>query len=79
LTFSNFAPAPAGGTYQAWALSGGRWISLGTAAPDTTGRARLIAEGSAFNSRPDAVRVTVEPMSGSRKPTGPDVVLWRAP
>jgi len=79
LTFSNFAPAPAGGTYQAWVLSGGRWISLGTAAPDTTGRARLIAEGSAFNSRPDAVRVTVERISGSRKPTGPDVVLWRAP
>ena len=79
LTFSNFAPAPAGRTYQAWVLSGGRWISMGTAAPDPAGRARLIAEGAAFGSRPDAVRVTVEPGSGSRTPTGPDVVFWRVP
>jgi RNA polymerase sigma-70 factor (ECF subfamily) len=79
LTFSHFEPAPTGKIYQAWALSGGRWISIGTAAPDAAGRARLIAEGSAFNSRPDAARVTLEPAAGSVSPTGPDVVRWQAP
>src|ERR1700737_652076 len=79
LTFSNFPPAPAGRTYQAWALARGRWISLGTATPDSGGRARLVAEGAEFGSQPDGVRVTLEPEPGSPTPTGPDIVLWRAP
>ena len=79
LTFSHFEQAPAGKIYQAWALSAGRWVSIGTAQPDATGRARLIAEGPAFNARPEAVRVTLEPLSGSAAPTGPDVVRWAPP
>ena len=79
LTFSNFAPPPAGKAYQAWALSGGRWVSLGTAAPDAAGRARLIAEGREFDLRPDSVRVTVEPIAGSPSPAGTDVVRWAPP
>jgi RNA polymerase sigma-70 factor (ECF subfamily) len=78
LTFSNFPQAPAGRTYQAWALTRGHWISIGTARPDAAGRARLIAEGADFGNRPEIVRVTLEPERGSSTPTGPDIVLWRA-
>jgi hypothetical protein len=79
LTFSNFPTPPAGRTYQGWAHVRGRWISLGTARPDTAGRARLLAEGALFGSRPEILRVTLEPEPGSLTPTGPDFVLWRAP
>jgi anti-sigma-K factor RskA len=77
VTFSNFAPAPAGKIYQAWVLANGRWVSIGTARPDASGRARLIAEGSIFGARPQEVEVTLEPAGGRRSPTGPVVVSWR--
>ncbi len=77
LTFSSFPPAPAGRLYQAWAHVNGRWISLGSATPNASGRARLIAEGSEFGTRPDALLVTLEPERGSAQPKGPDIVLWR--
>ncbi len=77
LTFSNFAPAPAGKTYQAWVSVDGRWVSIGTGRPDSTGRARLIAEGSVFGVRPSEIEVTLEPAGGSALPTGPVVVAWR--
>ena len=76
VTFSNFEAAPAGRIYQAWALYGVRWVSLGTAEPDATGKARLIAEGAEFHARPEALKVTEEPMGGSSAPTGADVVRW---
>ena len=77
ITYSYFAPAPDGRTYQAWGLFGGRWISLGAARPDGEGRARFIAEGPALASRPDALEVTLEPGAGSAAPSGPLVVSWR--
>ena len=77
LTFSNFAPAPDGKTYQAWVSVDGRWVSIGTGRPDSTGRARLIAEGSVFGVRPSEIEVTLEPAGGSALPTGPVVVAWR--
>lgn len=77
VTFSNFAPAPAGKIYQAWVLANGRWVSIGTARPDANGRARLIAEGSVFAARPQEVEVTLEPVGGSPSPAGPVVVAWR--
>jgi RNA polymerase sigma-70 factor (ECF subfamily) len=76
MTFSNFDPAPPGRVYQAWARHGAVWISLGTALPDSAGRARLIAEGTSLSLRPDAVEVTVEPPGGSASPGGPVVVSW---
>ena len=77
LTFSNFAPAPAGKTYQAWVFANGRPVSIGTGRPDSSGRARLIAEGTVFGVRPQEVEVTLEPAGGSASPTGPVVVAWR--
>jgi RNA polymerase sigma-70 factor (ECF subfamily) len=77
ITLSSFPPAPSGHAYQAWALSGGRWTSVGLARPDAAGRARLIAEGPAFAVRPEALQVTVEPESGSLSPSGPAVIAWR--
>lgn len=79
LTFSNFAPAPAGRAYQAWALLGGRWTSLGVAGPDAAGKARLIAERPTFALRPEELKVTLEPEGGSSSPTGPVVISWRGP
>jgi RNA polymerase sigma-70 factor, ECF subfamily len=79
VTFSNFSPPPAGRTYQAWARHGATWTSLGAAVPDSAGRARLIAEGSALATRPDEIRVTVEPAGGSATPLGPVVIASPAP
>ncbi|HEY1434527.1 MAG TPA: sigma-70 family RNA polymerase sigma factor [Thermoanaerobaculia bacterium] len=76
LTLSNFPAAPAARTYQAWALLGGRWTSVGTARPDSSGRARLIAEGPAFALRPEALEVRLEPEAGSVAPAGQVVIGW---
>jgi len=76
LTLSNFPAAPAGKTYQAWVLDKGVWTSLGTAQPDARGSARLIAESRDLAVLPDAIQVTLEPIGGSRSPTGPVVILW---
>jgi RNA polymerase sigma-70 factor, ECF subfamily len=76
VTLSNFPAAPAGKTYQAWILHKGVWTSLGTAQPDAGGRARLIAESPDLAVLPEAIQVTLEPMGGSRSPTGPVMILW---
>jgi RNA polymerase sigma-70 factor (ECF subfamily) len=78
LTFSNFPAAPAGRTYRAWALVGGRWLPLGAATPDASGRARLIAEGVAFAEPPQRVEVRVEPAAGAASPAGDLLVRWPA-
>jgi RNA polymerase sigma-70 factor (ECF subfamily) len=78
VTFSHFTQAPVGQTYQAWVLYRGTWISLGTARPDASGEARLIAEGPAVSVLPEAVRVTLEPLRGSVYPGGPVVIDWRS-
>src|SRR5581483_9933972 len=70
LTLSNFPPAPTGQTYQAWVLYQGVWTSLGTAQPDATGSARLIAEGPMLAVLPEAIEVTLEPTGGSATPSG---------
>lgn len=78
VTFSHFTQAPVGQMYQAWVLYRGTWISLGTARPDASGEARLIAEGAAVSVLPEAVRVTLEPLRGSVYPGGPVVIDWRS-
>src|SRR5437762_7606978 len=75
VTFSEFPPAPAGQTYQAWARHGATWTSLGTVLP-ATGGARLIAESPALAALPDALEVTLEPRTGNAAPSGPVVVAW---
>jgi RNA polymerase sigma-70 factor (ECF subfamily) len=76
VVLSSFPPAPPGETYQVWARHGGVWTSLGTAAPDASGSARLIAEGDAVTSIPEALQVTREPRPGSGAPRGPRIVAW---
>ena len=76
LTLSNFSAAPKGRTYQAWIERQGRWISLGTARPDGSGKARLTVEDPVLAERPDAVEVTLEPAGGSPVPSGPVLVRW---
>src|SRR5262249_8163018 len=76
VTFSKFAPAPAGATYQAWVRHAGKWSSLGMVEPDADGNARLIAEDPALSVLPDELEVTVEPRRGSTAPSGRVVVAW---
>ncbi len=78
VTLSNFAPAPAGRTYQGWVRHGSTWTSVGMLRPDSAGRARLISEGAALATRPDEIEVTLEPGRGSPGPAGTAVVSWRA-
>jgi RNA polymerase sigma-70 factor, ECF subfamily len=78
IALENFPPAPAGKTYQGWALHNGRWTSLGTAEPDAAGKGILVGEGADFSTPPEAVEVTVEPAGGSAAPTGPAIIAWPA-
>ncbi len=76
LTLSNFAPPPAGQTYQAWARHGATWRSLGTVVPDASGAARLVIEDPALAVLPDGLQVTREPAGGSTAPGASVVVGW---
>jgi RNA polymerase sigma factor (sigma-70 family) len=79
LTFSHFAPAPAGRAYQAWGEFGGRWVHLGTVHPRDDGRDLLIAEGPYLKSPPTALKVTLETVGTPRAPNGPTVIAWPNP
>ncbi len=79
LTFSHFAPAPAGRVYQVWGELGGRWVHLGTVHPGDDGSDLLIAEGPHLKSPPTAVKVTLETVGTPRAPNGPTVIAWPNP
>jgi RNA polymerase sigma-70 factor (ECF subfamily) len=81
LTFSHFAPAPAGQAYQAWGEFGGRWVLLGTVHPGNDGSDLLIAEGPHLKSPPTALKITLEPkpLGTPRAPKGPPVIVWPGP
>ena len=79
LTFSHFAPAPAGRAYQAWGEFGGRWVHLGTVHPKDDGSDLLIAEGPHLKLPPTALKVTLEPVGTPRAPNGPTVIAWPNP
>jgi RNA polymerase sigma-70 factor (ECF subfamily) len=79
LTYAHFPAAPAGHAYQAWVRHGSVYTSLGSAAPDASGHARLVAEGTAFATAPDALLVTLEPAAGSAAPMGPVIAAWPKP
>lgn len=79
MTFSNFASAPEGRTYQAWMRHGGMWSSLGTVHPDSQGSALVISQGQNLSVKPDALEVTLEPTGGSPAPTGAVIVAWPSP
>jgi len=79
MTFEHFAPAPAGQTYQAWALRNGRWTSLGTVRPDGDGNVSVIREGPDIAVSPEILQVTLEPTAGGASPTGRVIIIWRGP
>jgi RNA polymerase sigma-70 factor (ECF subfamily) len=78
LSLSHLPAAPRGFVYQAWLLHEGVWISLGTALPDADGKARIVSEDDAIALPPEALRVTLEPGSGSAAPLGQTVLAWPA-
>jgi len=78
LTLSHFAPVSAGTTYQAWSRGPDGWHSLGTAHPDATGHARVVAEGSAVVWPVAELEITREPAAGSAAPTGPVIADWKS-
>jgi RNA polymerase sigma-70 factor, ECF subfamily len=79
LTFSHFAPAPAGRAYQAWGEFESRWVHLGTVHPKDDGSDLLIAEGPHLKLPPTALKVTLETVGTPRAPNGPTVIAWPNP
>ena len=69
-------PQPAQGSiYQIWLLTAAAPISLGTAAPDASGRITLATDSPPEAPRPIVgVRVTLEPAAGVAEPSGPTVL-----
>jgi len=63
--------APAGHTYELWALAGAQPVPAGVFAVDAGGRARLRLPQLPAGHTYDAFAVTLEPVPGAPKPTGP--------
>jgi hypothetical protein len=76
VTFSRFPAVRADEVYQAWARYGDNWTSLGTVVPAADGSARLLPEGRALATVPDALEVTRERRPESTSPRGPVLVAW---
>jgi len=76
LTFSDLPPPPSGKVYQGWIRLGGKWISLGKAVPDATGRGLMVYEQTSPLDRPEALQLTLERKGGSASPTGPALLAW---
>jgi RNA polymerase sigma-70 factor (ECF subfamily) len=76
LTFSHFAPAPAGRAYEAWGEFDSRWVHLGIVHPKDDGSDLLIAEGPHLKLPPTAIKVTLETVGTPRAPIGPTVIAW---
>jgi RNA polymerase sigma-70 factor (ECF subfamily) len=78
VTFSHFPAAGPGEVDRAWALAGSRWILLGEATPDASGRARRIAEDPALAETPGRLVVTRETGPAGAAPAGRTMVSWEA-
>jgi RNA polymerase sigma-70 factor (ECF subfamily) len=78
VTLSHFPAAGPGEVDRAWAFAAGRWILLGEAAPDATGRARRIAEDPALSETPNRLVVTRETGPAGAAPAGRTMVSWEA-
>jgi anti-sigma-K factor RskA len=74
VTFRDLPAAGPQKTYQLWAVTGDKKVSLGTFAADTNGVARVHAE-LPEDGKPVACAVTVEPDGGVLQPTGPIVMV----
>jgi len=78
VTLSHFPAASPGEIDRAWALAGGRWILLGEATTDASGRARRIAEDPALAGPPLRLAVTRETGPAGAAPSGRTMVSWEA-
>ncbi len=66
---------PNGDTYQIWMNSGGKWFSIGTFAPDSTGYARYETVLPQGLRSYDSALVTIERAGGSPERTGPSLFV----
>ncbi len=72
---SRMPQPPQGSIYQIWLLTAAAPISLGTVAPDASGRVTLATDSPPDAPRPIVgVRVTLEPAPGVPAPSGPTVL-----
>jgi len=69
--------APAGKAYELWALAGAQPVPAGVFSVDAGGRALLRLPPLPTDHRFDAFAVTLEPVSGVPKPTGPMHLLGK--
>ena len=78
VTFSKFPAAASGEVDRVWASIGGRWVRLGEAVPDETGRARLIAEAPALANAPERLVVAAERGTAGTAPGERAIAAWSA-
>ena len=70
---ANLDPAPANETYQLWVSEDGKYSSLGTFTPDSTGFARYSATVPEGMSEYQTAVVTVETAGGAQQRSGPSI------
>ena len=78
IALHNLDPLVPTATYQAWVLSNGTWVLVGSAVPGADGNAFIIAQNRVLTKLPDAFELTVEPRGGSAVPSGPVIVQYQA-
>lgn len=71
-------PVPSGRTYQLWAISGGKPISVGVFAAGSNGAAAVVVETPASLTAVEAVAVTVEPAGGLAAPSTTPILVGAA-
>ena len=74
ITLEGLAPTPEGQSYQAWSATEGTWVSLGLLDVSDTGQGFLLL--SRHVSEEERILVTIEPATGSSRPS--DAVVLRS-
>jgi len=79
VTLSHFPPAAAGTDDRVWASIRGRWVFVGSIAPDSNGHGLLVVEGAPFAFRPDAIEVRriEKNRPPGRQPEGEPLAIWQ--
>ena len=78
LVAAGLPPAPAGKTYQLWAIAGTGPVSAGVFTVDAQGTASLRVSPLPGVARVDAFAVTLEPTGGLPAPSGPMVLIGKS-
>jgi anti-sigma-K factor RskA len=73
MVLTDVPAAPAGKTYQAWFIAGGKPTSAGTMAPGADGS--VIADGMQPVPGTAVIAVTIEPSGGSVQPTSDPIIV----